>query len=153
MGFGEGPYPVPRQLYLLGSVPGTAVIETAPLAQASRIKVVASGRISPIGVTSVTGLLRTVGGTERGTLVLNSSQASVTLRLSGPAPAPAPQVSSPSTTSTTLEFTLSGRGVPPSPLLSYQREQGSGTVALTLAPGSGRTRLTLVFRPGQVGGT
>jgi hypothetical protein len=141
MGFGEGPYPIPRSISLVGSVPGVAIVRPATPGHPETIKVGAAGRISPLGRTTVGGSLRVVGGVMRGTLVLDSAQSSASLRVSGPAP----QASSP--TPTSLAFELDGTAVG-SPYTTYrsQAEFGSGTLALTLAPGSGRVRLTLVFQ-------
>ena len=51
----------------------------------------------------------------------------------------------------TLRVRLRRRGAVPNTLFSSQRELGSGTVAFSLAPGSGRVGLTLVFQPASSG--
>jgi hypothetical protein len=143
MGSGEGPYPpMPRQLFLSGSVTGIAVVQPATPGHPETIKVGAAGQISPLGRTTVGGSLRVVGGVERGVLVLNSPQSSASLRISGLAP----QASSPSPNP--LAFDLNGTSVYSLNAYRSQAEFGSGTLTITIAPGAGRVRLTLLFQSG-----
>ena len=140
VGFGEGPYPIPKEVSLKGSVPGIAVVRPATPGHPETIRIGAVGRLSALGRTSVSGTLRIVSGVEKGTLLLETAKSSAILRVSGPAP---------STTlpAGPLAFSLNGTSVgPPNTTLGSQPELGSGTLAVSLATGSGRVPLTLVFR-------
>jgi hypothetical protein len=110
------------------------------------IKINAAGPIAPLGRTTVHGTLRIVGGVEAGTLLLESSGATLPLQLGGAAsPADAPSALS-------VPFGFNGRMVAPNTLFSYQPAEGSGTLSLTLAPGIGRVRAALVFHSTPPGG-
>jgi hypothetical protein len=145
VGFYDGPSPIPVQFNLNGTVVTTAVVRPATAGHSETIAIKALGRIAPLGPTTITGSLRIVAGVEKGTLVLDSKLSTLPLLVSGAAPA----VGSPS--SLTLPYVFNGRGAVPNTLFSSQRELGSGTVTLTLAPGSGRVRTTLVFHPASSG--
>ena len=131
IGFYEGPAPYPIQVSLVGFAKGHALVQRSP----GSYSISAAGRISPLGLTSISGALRRIGGVEQGTLTLNSATSRATIRLSGPATAP-------------LSFAISdGRAVDPNTTFAYVREQGAGTVEVTISPGlkPGRLALELAF--------
>jgi len=145
VGFYDGPSPIPVQFNLKGTVVTTAVVRPATRGHPETIVIRALGRIVPLGPTTITGSLRIVDGVEKGTLVLDSKLSTLPLQVSGAV------ATGGSPSSLTLPYVFSGRGAVPNTLFSSQRELGSGTVALTLAPGTGRVSLTLVFQPGSSG--
>ena len=145
VGFYNGPSPIPVQFNLRGTAHATAVVRPATPGHPETIKFATVGRIVPLGPTTITGSLRIVGGAERGTLILDSKLSTLPVQLFGAAPV------SGSASHATLSFVFNGQGAVPNTLFSSQRELGSGTVSLTLTPGSGRVPLTLVFQPSSSG--
>jgi hypothetical protein len=146
VGFYDGPASVPIQISLRGTASGIAVIQPAGAlpGQDLTLKVAALGRITPLGVTTVTGRLHLAGENRYGTIWLETAKGSATLSVSGPAA----QVSYPPPATTALAFDLNGRTVVPNTLFSYVPEIGIGTVGLTIEPRrSNRPGLILTFEP------
>jgi hypothetical protein len=141
IGFYDGPSPIPLQVYLNGTIAGSAVVRSA--AGGTSYNVSASGKLASLGRMSVTGTVRVVGGVEHGTLSLKSSRNNLTLNFSGPVP------SGPLPTSGTFTFQIiEGTGPPPpGTTFTYVREQGVGMIQTVIAPGPkpGRAAIAFVF--------
>ncbi len=141
VGFFDGPSPLPVQVYLNGTIAGSAVVRSA--AGGTSYNVSASGMLASFGRTSITGTVRVAGGVERGTLTLKSARSNLTLHFSGPVP------SGPLPASSAFTFQIiEGTGPPPpNTTFSFVREQGVGMVQTVFAPGPkpGRVAVAFVF--------
>jgi hypothetical protein len=130
------------QLNLQGTIVTTALVRAATPGHPETIAIRALGRIVPLGPTRITGSLRIVAGVETGTLFFDSKLSTLPVQLSGPAPVGG------APSSATLGYRFNGLGAVPDTLFSSQRELGSGTAALVLAPAPepGRVKLTLILQ-------
>jgi hypothetical protein len=138
VGFFEGPAPVSIQVAVRGAAEGVANVRPAVSAATTTFTVAASGRLSPLGRTSVTGTLHVARGYEWGTLSLRSPNSNLTLRVSGTAA----QGNAPAHLSFVI---VNGMGTDPGTTFDFVREEGAGSVDVALTPGPGREPLTLVF--------
>jgi hypothetical protein len=140
VGFFEGPYPIPLQISLNGIISGSAGVRSAA---GTTYNVSGSGKITPLGGTTITGTVRIVGDVERGTLTLKSARSNLTLQFSGTVP------SGPLPTSGSFTFQITeGKGPPPpNTTFSFVREQGAGKIQtlITAGPKPGRDSITFVF--------
>ncbi len=137
VGFYEGPAPIPVRLFLQGTAQGVALIRPAKFGGGTVLNLAAVGSITPIGHTSLTGSLRQTGNFEQGWLSLNSPKHRLTLHVAGPVPQGP----------TTSQFEIvQGQGVAVNTTYAFEREFGSGTVVITVSPGSGRVPLSLAFK-------
>lgn len=136
-GFVQPVMHMPLYLDLAGAARGT-VLERAVSGPSLKLNV--RGPISPLGPTTLLGTLHAAGSLEEGTLLLESPQNSLKIRVVGPA------LSSASSAPTQYQFTiLQGSGMLPSSDVLYLREEGAGSIDLTIAPGTGRVGASLVF--------
>jgi len=139
VGFYEGPAPVPIILHLVGPADGTAVVRRQFGPSDSTIAFGGSGRLRPLGSTSVAGSLHRTSGGVRGSLVLSSRTSTLTLSVQGP------PVQGSGTD--VLSFVITdGKGVAAGTTYSYVRKVGSGLVDLTLITAGRRGSFHLDFR-------
>jgi hypothetical protein len=143
VGFSDGPFPVPIQVFVQGSAQGFATPRPATTGRHAHhvaavdatIRITATGLITPLGKASVSGTIQSKGPAEVGTLTIQSNRSNLTLRLVGTA----------GPSSALFSFNIvNGRATVPGNF-AYAREQGSGTVEITPAPGSGSTPIALAF--------
>ncbi len=132
VGFYDGPAPLPVYLNLHGTLGGTSVVQLAAGHRPEVLRLNGSGRISPLGKTSVSGTLNVTGHFEQGTLVLNASRSRLVVHVAGVSP-----LAGTAAGSSTLAFNFSGRGAASNPNFAYQSELGGGSARFTLAPGTG----------------
>ncbi|MDR3633373.1 MAG: hypothetical protein P4L84_06015 [Isosphaeraceae bacterium] len=132
VGFMQGPPVEPIQLSLSGTAQGTAVVSSS--AGVTTIRVAADGRITPLGLTSLSGRLEVRGTTESGVLVVNSPKSHMTLEFQGPAGG-------------ALRFHIvDGMGTLPNTTWQFVREDGAGTLTLSTV-GIGRGPASLTIHP------
>lgn len=140
VGFIEGPAPIPIRLHLEGTVTGVATERAVPRLGGTDVHLAASGRLSTVGRTSVSGSLLLSGGRESGTLQVRAPSAMLVLRVVGESPEPGK--------SAELRFNIvDGKGPPPrNTTFQYTVETGNGALVISFGSGTPRAPVSLEFR-------
>ncbi len=139
VGFIQGPPAEPKQLFLNGTVEARAQDSTR--GQVEILRIAGSGRLSSIGRATVNGRLKVEGDTEQGAFILDSPSSRLTLDVSGS-----------SQPGNVFRFHIvHGMGVLPNTTAQFVREDGVGTLTITLGSGTGRVPVTLMFQSFHVG--
>ena len=132
MGASMSPPPEPAVFYLGGVAVGSSVLSPSPGGET--IAVNASGQITSLGQTRVTGTIRVTGYKVTGALKLNSAKATLTLAATGTIFAP-------------LDDSISGTNALSNSSIPYERVSGFGTVQLGFSPGGASgPGVSLTFR-------
>jgi hypothetical protein len=125
-----------QAISLQGTVRGGYFVSIGIPDTGSTYRIGTVGRIAPLGQTSETAQVHTIGfiasGTATGTMTIRASRGSLTLKLTGPVqPGFSPLPS-------TLSYTITGG------TRAYQNASGSGTIAVTLNQTFGSSNFGLI---------